>query len=58
MNKKFFAQCADGVTTILIDGDRIDIDDRLIMVYFGDRLMAIIDNGNILYCYLTEKKDG
>lgn len=58
--KKFYARLVDRENAILIDGDRIEMDDSFLYVYNGSNMTGMFDRGSILYCHLTEtrKTDG
>jgi hypothetical protein len=54
--KKFFAKLASAESRkgVLMDGDRMTMDERFVYVYSGDELQGIIDKNDMLYGYISE----
>ena len=53
---RFYAQMADGSTihTVASKMDT-DKDNNMILVYNGDKLVAVIDLSAVIYAHITEK---
>lgn len=55
---RFFAQLTDG-KTIHTNADRLEVDkdNNMLLVYNGDRLVAVVDLSAVMYAHIAERRD-
>lgn len=55
--KEFYAQLSDG-STMRKRADRMEITDNALRVYDGEKLVAYVDLGTVLYAHMVIKREG